>query len=154
MKIDYGEFLRVPVEEAFAFVSDPTTWPRYISGMRSAEPGDGWGAPGGTARTVTRFLGRDVESDLRLVEWDPPHRFRYTMAQRGRPSLDSLRVFEEVPGGTRFSGTTEAIPRPGVRGVFDRLQLRMLERLLDRSMPDLALLVVEHHTGAPAARTI
>jgi uncharacterized protein YndB with AHSA1/START domain len=145
MEIVYGTFLRVPVEEAFAFVSDPATWPRFFSGLRSAEAGEGWGAPGGRARTVTRFLGRDVESDLQLVEWDPPHRFRYTMTHPGRPTLDSLRVFEEVPGGTRFTGTSEATPRPGIRGVYDRLQLRMVERVFDRSMRDLATVIVAHH---------
>jgi hypothetical protein len=145
MKIVYEAFLRVPVEEAFAFVSDPSKWPLFISGLRSADPGGDWGAPGGGARTVTRFLGRDVESDIRLVEWDPPRRFRYTMTHRGRPTLDSLRVFEEVPGGTRFSGTTEAIPRSGIRGVYDRIQLRMLKRVFDRSMSNLAVMVVAHH---------
>src|SRR5215204_873625 len=93
VEIAYGAVVPLPPEAAFAFVSDPTTWPRFFDALESAGPLDGWGAVGGRGRMTTRFLGSSVTSELELTEWDPPRAFRYTARQAGRPDLDNLRVF-------------------------------------------------------------
>jgi hypothetical protein len=136
-EIAYGAVVPLPPDEAFAFVSDPTTWPLFFAGMRSAEPGSGWGAPGGHGRMVNRFIGKDVVSELELTEWDQPRAFRYTSRQQGRPDLDNRRTFTPVGGGTQLRGTTTLAPRPGLRGVGDRLVLRVLARVYARAMREL-----------------
>lgn len=100
-EVVFGADLTAPPVRAFAFVSDPRNWPRFFASMRSAEIIDGWEQPGGRARLVTRFLGMDVVSDLELLEWDPPHAFRFVARQRGRPELDNRRTFTATAGGTR-----------------------------------------------------
>jgi uncharacterized protein YndB with AHSA1/START domain len=134
MKITYGAILPVPIEEAFAFVSAPETWPQYFSAMQSLQSLSGWGAVGGKARIVGKFMGQTQLSELELVDWEAPVRFRYLMRTESRPTLDNLRVFSEMPEGTRLTGTTEADPRPGIRGIYDRLAARILQRLYDRAM--------------------
>jgi hypothetical protein len=50
-------------------------------------------------------------------------------------------VFEPVPGGTRLRGTTEAVLRPGLSGLLDRVQEQALRRLYAAAMarlPDAA----------------
>jgi len=82
VEIAYGAVVPLPPEAAFAFVSDPTTWPRFFDALESAEPLDGWGTVGGRGRMTTRFLGSSVTSELELTEWDPPRAFRYTAARQ------------------------------------------------------------------------
>ncbi len=43
MKIKYGAVVPLAPDDAFAFVSEPTTWPMFFESMRSAEKGDDWG---------------------------------------------------------------------------------------------------------------
>jgi carbon monoxide dehydrogenase subunit G len=117
MEITYGAVLAVPIEEAFAFVSDPKSWPRFFPGVEEVVPMDDWGAVHGRARMTTRFMGKRVHSELELVEWEAPVRFRYVMRQEGRPSLDNLRIFEEVSEGTRLTGTTVVALRAGLVGL-------------------------------------
>jgi carbon monoxide dehydrogenase subunit G len=143
MEITYGTVLAVPIEEAFAFVSDPTTWPLFFPGVE-VESLDAWGAPAGRARVTTRFMGRRVHSELELSEWEAPFRFRYVMRQEGRPSLDNLRVFEEIPEGTRLTGTTVVVLRSGVAGLGDRLAAVVGKRVYDRAMRNLAEAVQQH----------
>ena len=57
MKISYGAVVPLPPDEAFAFVSEPTTWPTFFESMRSVEKGDDWGAVGGHARMTKRIPG-------------------------------------------------------------------------------------------------
>lgn len=132
--IAYGAELPVPPTRAFAVVSDPEQWPRFFTGMQSAEKDPGWGRPGGRGRMVNRFLGATVRSDLEVLEWDPGRTFRYRGVQPGRPDTDNRREFEAVPGGTRLRATTTVVLRPGPAGWLDRLQVRALQRIYDRAM--------------------
>lgn len=136
--ITYGADLPVAVEQAFEFVADPSTWPSFFPGLETAAAGRDWGRVGGRGRMATRFLGRTVVSDMELTEWDPPHAFRYTARQPGRPDLDNQRVFSTAPGGTRLAGTTTVQLRRGLAGLFDRVSVAVLSRVYDRAMAQLA----------------
>lgn len=137
MKISYGAVVPLPPDEAFAFVSEPTSWPTFFESMRSAERGDDWGAVGGHARMTNAFLGRQITTDLELTAWDPPREFRYQGTQSEGPALDNRRVFEPVPGGTRLSGTTETEIRPGLAGLVDRVKVWALRRTYAKAMQRL-----------------
>jgi uncharacterized protein YndB with AHSA1/START domain len=137
-QIRYEAVLPVTPDRAFEFVSDPSNWPVFFDAVQSAEAPTGWGRPGGRGRMVTKFLGRTVESDLEVTEWDPPRTFRYTARQRGRPDLDNRRVFDEVAQGTRLTGTTRIPARRGLHGLVDRMSLRILHRAYRRAMTRLA----------------
>lgn len=78
-----------------------------------------------------------------LPEWDPPHAFRNTALQAGRPDLDNRRVFETLSGGARLHGTTELSLRPGAKGLVDRVSARVLQRVYDRAMARLADVIIE-----------
>lgn len=141
--ISYGADLPVPPDEAFAFVSDLAMWPRFFKSIETAVAGERWGHVGGCGTVVTRFLGRFVTSQMLLTEWDPPHTFRYTARQAGRPDLDNRRVVEALPGGARLHGTTELSLQPGAKGLVDRVSARVLQRVYDRAMARLVDVIVE-----------
>lgn len=136
-RIAYGATVPLPIDQAFAFVSDPESWPLFFSTMQSVEKGADWGSVGGGARLTSAFLGRSITSDLELTVWDPPREFRYVMRQPGKPSLDNRRTFEEVAGGTRLGGSTEAEPRGGLAGLADRVQLALIHRIYGKAMGTL-----------------
>jgi len=137
LRIEYGAELPVPPAEAFAFVSDPLNWPRFITNLVSAVGDDDWGRVGGHGQMTTKFLGRTVESTMELTTWDPPREFRYRSRQPGAPDLDNRRTFEPIPNGTRLRGTTVVVPRPGVAGLADRAQVLALRRLYAGAMKRL-----------------
>jgi hypothetical protein len=97
VKITFEAIVPLGAEEAFAFVSDPSNWPKFSLQLESVEKGEDWGRVGGHTRFTNRILGRSVTSDRELTEWDPPRMFRYTMRQPGKPDVDK-------PAGVRCCG--------------------------------------------------
>ena len=149
--ITYGADIPVDIEQAFAFVADPSTWPSFFPCIETAAAGQDWGRVGGRGRMTTRFLGRKVVSDMELTQWDPPHAFRYTARQRGRPELDNQRVFTTAARGTRLVGTTTVQLRRGLPGLFDRISVAVLARVYDRAMAQLADRIPHRVTGTLTA---
>jgi carbon monoxide dehydrogenase subunit G len=137
MKISYGAVVPLPPDEAFAFVSEPTTWPTFFESMRSVEKGDDWGAVGGHARMINVRMGREIGWDLELTVWDPPREFSYRASQSAGPLVDNRRVLEPVAGGTQLSGTSEIAVRPGLSGLGDRVMVWVLQRTYAKAMQRL-----------------
>jgi glyoxylase-like metal-dependent hydrolase (beta-lactamase superfamily II) len=150
--IDYGAVLPLSEEEAFAFITDPDTWPSFFDSLRSTERDPDWGRPGGHARMTNRILGRTVRSELELTEWDPPRRFAYLAHHPGDPDLDNRRDLEAAPGGTRLHGTTTIVVRPGAAGMADRARLRLLDRMYRKAMAKVPEVAAHHHATAGGGR--
>jgi hypothetical protein len=145
MRISYGAVLPLPPEEAFAFVADPLNWPLFVPSVRSVHKDDDWGQVGGHAHLTSVVFGRSVTMDLALTEWDPPRSFRYTVSRGGEPGNDdSRRTFEPVLGGTRLTGSTEIPARPGLAGLLDRLQMRVVHRVFTAGMARLPAVAAQH----------
>lgn len=132
--LSYQATLAQPAAAAFAFVSEPATWPRFFSSIEHAERDADWGRVGGRGRMTTRFLGRPVTSQLEITEWAAPLSFRYVARHANRPELDNLRVFEPTAAGTVLRGTTTLELRGGPHWLSDRLSAWMLQRVYDRAM--------------------
>jgi hypothetical protein len=148
IEIAYGVLLPVLPEQAFRFVSDPLTWPRFFATVKAAHASGDWGRPGGRAWLETQFLGRMIRYELELTEWEPPRLFRYLVHQIGRPDQDNRRLFEPIEGvGTRLRGTTGVTPRAGMAGMADQLSLRALQRIYDDAMAQLATVIPRTESG-------
>jgi hypothetical protein len=52
----------IPVERAFAFITDTANWPTFWPGYVRLVEGSRWGATGDTARLVTRLLDASASS--------------------------------------------------------------------------------------------
>jgi Polyketide cyclase / dehydrase and lipid transport len=113
----------VPVDRGFAFITDTANWPEYWPSFVRLEPGSQWGAPGDTARLVTRLLGRERELEMTLTGFEPNRLVTYTSRQPGLPDAGHERHFEPDADGFVYRLVVEYEPRNGITGLYDRLVL-------------------------------
>jgi len=122
-RIEADHRFEVPVERAFAFITDTANWPRFWPNFVRLEAGSSWGAPGDTARLVTRLLGRQRVLTMTITAFEPNRRVTYTSTQPGLPDASHERYFEPDGAGFVYRLVVEYAPRSGIAGVFDRLAL-------------------------------
>jgi uncharacterized protein YndB with AHSA1/START domain len=146
-RIEGARRFDVPVERGFAFITDPANWPSFWPGYVRLEPGSSWGAPGDTARLVTRILGRERELAMRITDLQPNRLMRYESTQPGLPDARHERHFEPDGEGFVYRLVVEYEPRPGAAGLLDRLLLpRGLRRAFESTFDAL-----ERELGSRAA---
>jgi len=143
VRVESSRRYDVPVEQGFAYVTSPANWPAFWPGYVRLEEGSRWGAPGDTAKLVTKLLGRERELTMTLTELVPDRLVRYTSRQEGLPDVVHERHFEPDGDGFVYRLAVEYEPRSGISGLFDRVLLargirRAFEQTfsaLEREMP-------------------
>lgn len=137
-RIEAAHRYDVPVEHGFAFITDPTNWPKFWPGYVRLEEGSRWGATGDTARLVTRLLGGERELAMTIREFEPNRLVTYTSTQAGLPDAHHERHFEPEGDGFVYRLVVEYEPRAGLANVFDRIVLpRVIRRAFERTFAAL-----------------
>ena len=137
-RVDAAHRFDIPLERAFAFITDTANWPKYWPGYVRLEPGSRWGANGDTARLVSRLFGRERALTMTLREFEPNRLVTYTSTQRGLPDAYHERHFEPDGDGFVYRLVVEYEPRAGISGLFDRTLLaRGIRRAFDRTFAEL-----------------
>jgi hypothetical protein len=150
----------VPLRHAFDYITDPRNWPEYWPGLIRVEAGSRWREPGDRARLVLRLLGRPVELDMALERLEPYRLVEYTSVQKGLPDARHERHFADAGDGFHYRLVVELEPRPGIRGISDRVlarpatvrAMRQTLRNLDRrfaSFPSAATDIDSRPDGGP-----
>jgi carbon monoxide dehydrogenase subunit G len=123
-----------PLEEVFAFVSNPENSPKWISGISELTiTSAGPIGVGTTYRSVLTFLGRRIETEAEFTEFEPNHSFAQK-SKSGPFPVQNRETFERVEGGTRVTLTLVGEP-----GGFFKLAEPLLMSLLKRQyQADLA----------------
>lgn len=99
-----------PVEDVFAVVSNPESSPKWSSAsLESTKTSAGPIGVGTTTRAVSKLLGRRIESEMEVIEFEPNRRFA-TRSTSGPFPIQATVTFEGVSGGTRISALIEAEP--------------------------------------------
>ena len=138
MRIECEHRFDVPLEEGFAYITEPANWLNYWPGIVRIAPCSRWGAPGDEARIVTKLLGREVELRMRLHRFEPNRLVEYESTQDGLPDARHERRFDRADRGFRYRLAVEYEPRAGVRGVYDRILVRRgVDRALRRTVANL-----------------
>ena len=99
--------IRRPVDEVFAFVTQPLNYPRWqpsLVELRAHSPGPL--RVGTEATEVRRFLGRELETTWTCVEHEPYARSAIESADGPVPFRGTF-VLEPLGGSTRFTWTVE-----------------------------------------------
>jgi uncharacterized protein YndB with AHSA1/START domain len=122
-RVEAAHRFDVPVERAFAFITDTANWPKYWPGYVRLEPGSRWRSSDDTARLVTRLFGRERVLTMRLLDFEPNLLVTYSSTQRGLPDAYHERHFEADGDGFVYRLVVEFEPRGGIAGQFDRLVL-------------------------------
>jgi uncharacterized membrane protein len=64
---------------------------------------------GTTARTTSKFLGRRIENEMEITEYEPSRRFSWLSRSGPFPFQGSVTL-QQIGGGTRVDATFEADP--------------------------------------------
>ena len=115
-RIESAHRFDVPVEQGFAFITNTENWPRFWPGYVRLEPGSSWGAPGDTARLVTKILGRERELAMTVTAFEPNRLVTYTSTQPGLPDARHERHFEPDGDGFVYRLVVEYEPRERNQG--------------------------------------
>jgi Polyketide cyclase / dehydrase and lipid transport len=122
-RIEAAHRYEIPVERGFAFITDTENWSKFWPGYVRLEDGSSWGAPGDTARLMTRLLRRERELTMTITAFEPNRLVTYTSTQPGLPDASHERHFEPDGDGFTYRLIVEYEPRGGIAGLFDRLLL-------------------------------
>ena len=128
-RVEHSVVIDRPVEDVWSFMADPENDSQWVSGVvESAKTSEGPMGLGATLKIVRNFLGRRIEADLELTEWEPNKRSAIRSTS-GPISVAGTRTFEAVEGGTRVTDEVEA----DLRGFF-RLAEPLVERTAQRQI--------------------
>ena len=100
---------RVP-EDVFAFVFEPANAAQWQEGVVLAElTSEGPLGMGSTWRNVSKMMGREINNEFEVTDYDPPHQFCYKSIS-GPIQNKTCVTFEALNGGTlmTYSGEGEA----------------------------------------------
>jgi uncharacterized protein YndB with AHSA1/START domain len=93
-----------PVDEVFAYATDPARIPEWVSAIIEIKDADPPGL-GAKATQVVKFLGRRFEFTSEVVEWEPNRKWAQT-ASKPFPIKNSL-TFTPRGNGTRLDAVLE-----------------------------------------------
>lgn len=127
MRVEGSAVINRPPDEVFAFSTDPANAPQWQSSALEASV-DGQLQAGATGREVRKFLGRRLESTMRVEEYEPPRRFALQVTS-GPVPFHVQQTVEPVDDGSRISVVIEGEP-----GGFFRLAEPLVERGVRREL--------------------
>jgi carbon monoxide dehydrogenase subunit G len=129
VKFDTEVIINRSQQEIFDFVSNPANDNQWQGSNQSAE----WTSErpvgvGSTQRSVARFLGRNIDSELEVTAWDPPNMYAFKAASGPIP-FEATMEFEASESGTQVTmhGTAEA-------GGFFKIAEGLVGRQLQKQM--------------------
>jgi uncharacterized membrane protein len=141
--LEISTVINRPLEEVFAFLSNPENGPKWSSGssdvtIMSAGPI----GVGSTYRSVRTFLGRRIESEIEVTAYEP-NRSYATKSTSGPFPMESRVTFERAEGGTRVSATLVGEPG-GFFKLAEPLLVSMIKRQFDADLANLKDLMEAH----------
>ena len=103
MKFSNNVFIKYPVEQVFEFVSDFSNNAEWQTDILDLEvTSEGRFGIGSTYRCVNRFMGKRIETQGRITEYEPDRRFCIEI-NSGPITGSSVLSFEALNGGTLFT---------------------------------------------------
>jgi uncharacterized protein YndB with AHSA1/START domain len=126
-------FIDRPVEDVFAFASDPANDTQWQDLELSEMTSDGPVGPGSTFRSVSKFMGREMDITAELIVYDPPNQFSFQTTS-GPIQFTAHQTFQSQSSGTlmTLSGEVE------VGGFFKVAEGMVAKQAESRMESDLA----------------
>lgn len=140
-KIEISETIERPVEDVWAYLSDPEAIPEWSASTQEVEVlSDGGLKKGARVRSVDRLLGRSMEFVAEVSEYDPPNRLGLETVEGSfqgheridlQPEGDYTLVTMSAEGEAGFGGVFGKLLDPVVTAAFRREAQSDLGRLKD-----------------------
>jgi len=136
--------IKRPIEEVFAVLSDLSNNSKWVSGIVEAPKkiSDGPIGVGTTWHTIAKFLGRRIESDTEITEFEANRKITSTSKSGPFPTTFEITL-EPVAGGTRVNQIIEAEPG-GFFKLAEPLLVTMARRQFQNDLDNLKDLMEAH----------
>ena len=109
MRFEHSIDIHRPVEEVFAFLTDPDKLPTWqTTTVEVRRTADGPLSAGERFGEVHAALGRRLESTVEVAEYEPPRAFAIRMIDGAVP-LDGRWTLERANGGTRLHFVSQVL---------------------------------------------
>ncbi len=127
IRVEASVVINRPADEVFAYATDPAHVSEWQSSALEAGV-DGQLQAGATGKEVRKFLGRRMESTIRIEEYQPPRRFALQVTS-GPVPFHVQQTVEPADQGSRVSVVIEGEP-----GGFFKLAEPLVERAVRREL--------------------
>ena len=133
---DVSITIKRPVEDVFAVLSNVENNPKWSSvALEAEQTSPGPIGVGTTARFVGKFLGRRIESESEVTEFEPNRKYSWK-SKSGPFPIKASTTFEQIEGGTRVNTTAEAEPG-GFFKLAEPLMMSMGKRQFQNDLDNL-----------------
>ena len=103
IKVEHSVVINRPVPEVFAFVTDPANNTKWQEGLvESRMASSGAMEVGAQVTDVRKFLGRDMESKLEVLVYEPNKRYMQKVISGPIP-FESIQTFDPDVNGTKLT---------------------------------------------------
>ena len=127
IKVQASLVINRPPSEVFTYATDPVNVSEWQSSALEAAV-DGELRAGATGREVRKFLGRRMESTMRIEEYEPPRSFALQVTS-GPVPFHVQQTVEPTGEGSRINVVIEGEP-----GGFFKLAEPLVERAVRREL--------------------
>jgi uncharacterized protein YndB with AHSA1/START domain len=142
-KLEVNTVINRPIAEVFDFLSNSENRPKWSSGSSEVKKiSKGPIGAGTTYRLVRTFLGRRIEGESEVTEYEPYRRFS-TKHKSRRMLVEAQVTFDCVEGGTRVTETVVAEPG-GLFKLAGPLLVSMFKRRFEADFANLKDLMEAH----------
>ena len=133
-----------PIDAVFDYTTNPENDATWQSGVLESEIASGGPMRvGATTREVRQFLGKRMESQAEIIEYEPNAKIGFKSTS-GPVQYKATQSYEPVDGGTKLTVTGEA-----ETGGFFKLAEGLVVRMFEKEMQDaLGKLKVLMEAGA------
>lgn len=119
LKIEVTETVERPIEDVWAYLSDPTALPEWSASTQEVELlSDGELTKGARVRALGRFLGRSIEFVMEVTQYEAPVHLGWRGVE-GPFDTEVEYDLQSVGDSTRIAMRAEA--EAGLGGVFGKL---------------------------------
>ena len=135
-RVEVSTTIKRPVEDVWAVISNVENNPKWSSfALDAKQTSPGPLGVGTTARFVGKFLGRRMESESVITEFEPNRKYSWENKSGPFP-LKGSTALEQIDGGTRVTGTIEGEPG-GFFKLAEPLVITMAKRSLKGDLDNL-----------------
>ncbi len=111
VKIEHSVVINRPIEEVFAYVTQPENTPKWQSGMlESKQISEGPMGVGTIFTEVRQMMGQKMDQTMEVSAYEPNRKWSFKSIKATVPHEAHL-TFEAVEGGTRINLTSLGRPR-------------------------------------------
>jgi uncharacterized protein YndB with AHSA1/START domain len=136
IKIEHSIVINRPVEEVFEYIANPEKTPLWAGVVRETKlTSEGPYGVGSTYNNVVELLGRRIESNYEVTEYEPNSKSS-TKTTSGPMPMEISTTFKAVEGGTEVTNSAK-LDAAGLFKLAEPVFARMADRQVETDFANL-----------------